>query len=721
MNRYSGTIVCLAYSIGLLSTGILDFSDGFPVWWEWLIRISGLTFLALLLAIFAPRFWWLSPPRKIWFIAGLVAILASIYLEFRVPYPTANDISQIAEKGGQIITVAGNSISETRLNRKGNLQFQLQVKQFSANDLPSEHASGKLYVTLPNTAENRLYSGQEVTVKGLLYRPRRANNPGAFDFRDYLARQGIFAGLQGRKIIEKKPPSIGVWQIRQRIIDAQIQGLGKEKGSLLSSITLGRQSIDLPANIQDKFTKTGLAHVLAVSGFHVALLLGILLTVTRRLSARSQFIIGSIFLLFYLTLTGFQPSVARAVLMGLGALIGILYNRKINSFGSLLVAGTILLIFQPLWIWNLGFQLSFLGTLGLLITLPAIQNRIDYLPVKIAEPIGITLAATIWTLPLLMYTFSSIAPYSLLVNVITTPLVMIVSLGGVISAFLALLYPPLGSASAWLLYYPIELLLQILTFFTCLPMSTYATGKLSLGAMLILYALLGLLCVNQWLQKRWYFVALFAFIIILLPILYNALTLTKVTVFATRKEAAIVIQNRGRTVLINGNDPDTARYTILPFLREQGVNQIQGAIAVLSKPNWSSITENLPIDREMNLSREKKATLGSIEFQTDRDFLQFQIDGKRWRWILTPDKTVSESPSSPVFVLLWKGRSIEENWLETLQPRAAIAITSNLSRTTRKQLKNAGIDYFWTGRDGAIQWTPKEGFQPFLEESRPFN
>ncbi|MFM6409550.1 MAG: ComEC/Rec2 family competence protein, partial [Microcystis sp.] len=201
------------------------------------------------------------------------------------------------------------------------------------------------------------------------------------------------------------------------------QGLGQEKGTLLSSITLGRQAVNLPAKITDLFIKTGLAHILAASGFHVSILLGFVLTITRNLSPKKQFTIAVTILIIYGTLTGLQPSVLRAILMGIGALIGLLYNRQVNSLGSLLLAATILLLWQPLWIWDLGFQLSFLATLGLIITVPLLKNKIDYFPNLIAEHIAISLAATLWTMPLLMFTFNSIALYNIPINIITTPLI----------------------------------------------------------------------------------------------------------------------------------------------------------------------------------------------------------------------------------------------------------------------------------------------------------
>ncbi|CCI35599.1 ComEC/Rec2 family competence protein [Microcystis aeruginosa] len=716
MNRPNSVILGLAYILGLLSTGLVDFSPWLNRWQEVVIRIVILGLITLLTTTFIRRFWWQSPPKQIWLIAGLIAIFAVVYLEIRTPYPSANDISHLLKNNVvNSIKITGNIISEIRLNRRENLQFWLEVKEFSLKDLPTKKSTGKLYVTLPNLAENQVYPGQEITVKGLLYRPRRANNPNAFDFANYLALRGAFAGLKGEIIINKKSPTWGVWQIRQRIVEAQIQGLGQEKGTLLSSITLGRQAVNLPAKITDLFIKTGLAHILAASGFHVAILLGFVLTITRNLSPKQQFIIALTILIIYGTLTGLQPSVLRAILMGIGALIGLLYNRQVNSLGSLLLAATILLLWQPLWIWDLGFQLSFLATLGLIITVPLLKNKIDYFPNLIAEPIAISLAATLWTMPLLMFTFNSIALYNIPINIITTPLVTLISLGGVFTAFLGLIYPPLGSISASILYYPLELLLQITNFFSLLPFSTYSTGKLSLGVMLIIYICLTLICFNLWFRQRWHLIGLFILAVILIPIIYQHLTLTQVTVLATKSQPVIIIQNRGNTLLINGEEPATARYTVLPFLRQEGINQIQGAITVNNPAQFSTISESIPIKKTINLSRLEKFNLGEITGQLiEKNLFKFQVKNQSWLWIINPKNPVNLSQEFSPLVLLWQGSNLDKQWLESIRPQTAIAVTNNLSRNARNQLRKARIKTYWTGRDGAIQWTAKNGFQPFL-------
>lgn len=95
---------------------------------------------------------------------------------------------------------------------------------------------------------------------------------------------------------------------------------------------LGRSAVDLPPEIRDLFVNIGLAHVLAASGFHVALLLAIIFWVTRSLSPSKKLVIGILILILYVGLTGIQPSILRASLMGIAILIGQVLDRKTNPW-----------------------------------------------------------------------------------------------------------------------------------------------------------------------------------------------------------------------------------------------------------------------------------------------------------------------------------------------------------------------------------------------------
>jgi competence protein ComEC len=744
MNRIGGIILCLAYILGLFSTGFLNFSQSsFP--WQGLLIIA-FVFLGFGLAIplIGKRFCLTAPQIKIWILAATIAIFAVVYFQLRLPQPSTNDISHILTQSGanshsQIVRVEGKILSQTRLTRKQKVQFELAAEKVSQvkENTEAKLVTGKLYVTVPLLQGTGLYPGKKVTVTGILYAPQPATNPGAFDFQKYLSSQGIFAGLSGFEANlnnNLKRPNFGFWQLRQKLVRAQVRWLGSPEGALVSSIVLGRQAVDLPYDISDRFTKVGLAHVLAVSGFHISLLLGIVIKITERFASRTRLIIGIIALILYVAFTGAQPSIMRAALMGVGALLALATERKVRPLGSLLLAATILLLLNPLWIWNLGFQLSFLATLGLIITAPVLEKKLDWLPSSIATLIAIPLAASLWTLPLLIYVFNTVSTYSILVNIIATPLIVIISLGGMLSAFVALIFPLAGSAIAICLYYPTHWLIWLVELFAQLPGSALAVGKISLLQMLFIYAVICLVWLSNWWQERWWIAGLFTLTVLVVPIVYGNYNLVEITVLATKEEQVVIVRDRGKTILVNSGDRDTVRYTILPFLARQGINRIDLGIALdtedINNNAWDEIAANIPIKNlsgetnSLKLPLGKNISIGQTNLELINNYppiLQLHILDRNWLLLGSNlfDKRnkieFAKKPPAKIDVILWSGKDLSPEWLERFKPKIAIVSSTTISPKAEKQLKQKQIELYWTGRDGAIIWTADKGFQKTYE------
>ncbi len=718
MSRHHWEIIFLAYILGLL---FISASGNFPP----VIWILGLGLLTLIAAIFIPRFWRRSPKWKFWLVAGLIAILAGVYFQIRLPQPGINDISKLLkerESGSQLVTVVGKLLSEGKITASQRLQYWFQTEKVSVNKFNNNQkiVTGQLYLTLPESQGKGLVPGQKITVAGVLYLPRSASNPGGFDFQAYLYRQGTFAGLKGYKVLSQdRKPILGLWQIRHRIIEAQTRGLGSPEGLLVSSIVLGQKAVNLSYGIRDLFTQVGLAHVLAASGFQVSLLLGTVVTLTGRFSRRSQFIIGLLILLIYLGLTGIQPSVMRAVIMGIAVLIALVSDRKIRPLGSLLFAATLLLLFKPIWIVDLGFQLSFLATFGLIVTLPALKQRLDWLPSKVADAVAIPLAASLWTFPLLMHIFSIIALYSIPLNIIVAPLVIAISLGGVVSAVAALIFPSLGSAIAWLLYYPTHLLIEIAKFFIHLPANNLAVGKISLGILLLIYTLMILIWLQQWWQRHWWLGGLLIISLILFPITYQQFNLVQVTILADDKEPILVIQDRGKASLINSGSGEIVKYTILPFLAQQAINRLSCAVTfaipVTQDIGLSQLQAHLPIQQILSFGNQSSGNCHNINLiRVNPPLLQLTLDKQTWVLIdgkISPEVLPRNALNLKPKVLIWTGKFLSQDWLNRMEPEIAIAVSSNVDAETQKQLQQRQIPLYWTGRDGAIQWTPEQGFQ----------
>ena len=496
MTPWGPIVICLSYILGLLSTGIMFGQAHQPV------ASYGLLALSIMLSFWMPRQWRLGPTGRQWLLAGVISLVGAAYCLWRIPQPAADDVSQYAPGS---YSAYGEIVSLPQINRSGKGKFWLdthgiQNRAKDADFVSRRPTSGKLYITAPLTQTENLYPGQIVKATGRLYEP---GTTGEFDFKAYLARQGSFAGLSATYIDQlpnTEPSQHGLWQVRHRIVSAQGRWLGKTQGALISAMVLGRRAVDLPYDIRDAFIEAGLAHTLAASGFHIALVLGLVLALLHWQPARTQAIGGSVALLIYVGLTGLQPSVMRAAFMGLGTMLGLALDRKVKPLGCLMLTVFLLLIWNPRWVWDIGFQLSVMATLGLMLMTTAIAKWLDWLPGAISTLISVPIAACIWTLPLQLFYFGTVPSYSILLNILATPLVTLVSLGGFISAVVSLLWPLAGGAIAWLLAVPVQLLISLVNLFNRLPGNQIVVGNISVWCVVVTNGLYG--TVTIWLARR---------------------------------------------------------------------------------------------------------------------------------------------------------------------------------------------------------------------------
>jgi competence protein ComEC len=748
----SGVLFCLAYIWGLLSTAIWNLPDrsisNVPIL-QLAFPVLGTLVLGVVAAIAIPRIFRTAPSSRSWLIAGFIAAIAILYLWYRQPSPTASDISQFIKQledkpKSEMVTVKGVVKEMPMLTRSYKVRFWLETQQIQLEPDKTEVATGNLYVTVPMLQATGIYPGDEVKISGNLYEPQGAANPNGFSFRAFLAREESFAGFSGKflSLTSRQfsdAPKWGWWQVRQKIARSHILWLGSPAGQLLSSMVLGSRAVDLPYDIKDKFIATGLAHVLAASGFQVSLLLGALLYITRQYSPKIQFVVGCLGLFIFISLAGWQPAVARAGVMGFGVLLAVLLDRKIKPLGSLLVAATLLLIANPLWIWDLGFQLSFLATFGLVTTVEPITKRLDWLPSTIAALIAVPLAASIWTLPLLFYVFSIFSTYSIFVNVLSTPLVTIISLGGVVSALAAVIYPLAGSAIAYLLNLPLWGLINLVDFFSNVPGNLVAVGKISLVQMLLVYGILVAIWLMPKLQKYWWLVSLGAIAIVLIPNWYYQKQLVQLTLLATSREQVIVFQNQGKVGLIHSSKANTINFTLNPFLQQQGINTIDALVNL--KVNAQKLNQKvgksytLASDKNQSLTNNQEILTAGQEIDwaglqlkiLDTTMPAFQLSFANKNWLFlgkTDDKEqrqlsqlLPQTNLQNIDALFWLGENLAPNLLQGIETKVAIASANQIAPDTLQRFQQSNTKVYWTGQDGAIQWTPQKSFAATLEQN----
>ncbi len=628
MAAVAQAVLCLAYVLGLLLAGLSIHIEGIHDKLAALIPGFVLLLLGSFLS-FLPRTLRAGIQRWVWVLAGAIGFLAVLHFQIRLPQPASDDVSHLLKLERletAAIELTGFVETTPRLTRNQAMQFELEV--FQAHELAPQasglvkRVSGKVYVTVRPQKElesrlAKLYPGQMVAVQGKLYEPQAATNPGGFDFAAYLKRQGMFAGLRGEWLdlpesagrfrqqvtLERslfRPVQQLLWQIQQRIVRSQRAGLGEPEGALVSAMLLGKGAVDVSYEVRDLFSNVGLAHALAASGFQVSLLVGILLSLTARFPKRVQLFVGTAGLLLYIALTGLEASVARAGLMGFGVLLARTLERKIQPLGAILVTATLLLLVNPLWVADLGFQLSFLATLGLVVTVPVLDKWLDWLPRAIAPLISVPLAAFLWTLPLQLQTFGVLSLYTIPLNVLTAPLLTLLSLGSGLSALVGLVFPTAGSALSWLLLYPTRLLLGMATVAGQLPGNTFAAGSISTLQTVSLYLFYLLLWWQIRLWRYWWLIAAICLGLVTLPAWVGAATQFQVTVLDAG-QPLMVVQHQNEVGIVGGSDRRTAQLTLLSFLQKRGVNQVNWAIAptldTRTLEGWQYLISNLPIQQ----------------------------------------------------------------------------------------------------------------------------
>lgn len=260
--------------------------------------------------------------------------------------------------------------------------------------------------------------------------------PGGFDTRNWLSSQGFssygkflhWTVFSHRWIPEKSFYSLRLW-IGSRFS----QYLDSAEAGLLLGLLAGDKS-GIPDALRSDFQRSGLVHVLAISGFHVVLLAGMLMVLLKAtgLPHRLVCILAVLLLLVYIPITGGSPAVRRAVIMFAVPQIGTLFQRKANTLNSLGIALLFIMIPDPDVIWNPGFQLSVAATAGILISGPL--NPMKNLPEAlkrnklwnlfqsyILDPTYVTLCATLSTAPFLIHHFKTLSPFAWLGNIVVVP------------------------------------------------------------------------------------------------------------------------------------------------------------------------------------------------------------------------------------------------------------------------------------------------------------
>lgn len=295
-------------------------------------------------------------------------------------------------------------------------------------------------------------AGDSICYEASWYPVNPPTVPGAFDTRQWLQSQGLTAygkfkhwDVYSHRLV----PERYFYKFRQWIARRFADYLDPAETGLLLGLLAGDKS-GIPDALRSDFQRTGLVHVLAISGFHVVLLAGMLMILLKATGLPHHIVrlLAVLLLLLYIPVTGGSPAVRRAVIMFSVPLIGATFQKQPNPLNSLGIALFIIMFPEPEVIWNPGFQLSVAATAGIIISGPL--NPLQGLPKKltknklwaffqgaILEPTYVTFCATLSTAPFLIHHFKTLSPVAWFGNIVVVPAISM----GMQAGLFALLSP----------------------------------------------------------------------------------------------------------------------------------------------------------------------------------------------------------------------------------------------------------------------------------------
>ena len=467
-------------------------------------------------------------PRLYWFLLFGLFLFLGMW-RYAIGLPT-NTPDKIWHYNGQTVTVIGVVSNEPDIRQK-NQKLEISAKRLNlyGRGLTSFDVKGKILVT--TNLYPRYNYGDELEIICKLQAPEKFSG---FAYDRYLARYDVYSVCYYPALTPNPSPTTAVagegsyrswfykkiFNYKNKLRGVMDYGLSEPEASLARAIILGDKK-GIPDDLREKFSQAGISHIVAISGMHISILAVLMMSLLLGIGVPREkaFWLASLFLLFYIMLIGLPASAMRAGLMGFLVLWAMNLGRLNKLTNSLVLAAVILLLINPKLLRDdIGFQLSFLAVAGIAYCYPILEmslraageaiprllQRATGLPrrspakagsllamtgkLKAARDIlSITIAAQIFTLPIIALNFSQVSIVSLISNLLvlwTLPVLMIVSLVALLLSLIFVDFAFVFFLPAWLL---LKYIIIVVEWLTKLPYAYVEIDYLWWGWVVVYY------------------------------------------------------------------------------------------------------------------------------------------------------------------------------------------------------------------------------------------
>ena len=486
----------LFYAAGIAASQMINLP------FNWLCILSIIFLLAILLirnSVIAMIIVWLT------FI-----LIGAIYTQSRqlLAHDHVANISKYLRH--QPVAVDGIIVSQVQARNffKGTKRtFTLEVKRVQTLQ-GWQDKSGEILV---NTFGNvDLFYGDRIVLEGKLYQPYNFSQSEHFSYGDYLKNQGIELILSVKKqtpikIIEHNQGNIlmiASLKLKDRLKKLLSDHLSYNEAGIMHAFLLGDRS-HIPKHINNLFVQTGTVHILAISGLNVGVIMTIFLMLFRMipLDRRVQLAVTIIFLTWFTLLTGSSPSVVRSTIMSSVFLMSLIFERDTDSLNTLFLAALIILIINPLNLFDVGFQLSFACVLSIILFYPMVQKVFLKMPNLAANRLGrhliesLSLSLAVWVAVagLILYYFAIITPITVIANLIVIPLSSVLIILGASLLMVGSFWPSSVIIFASCIKVVLNFMVGTIYLFSKVPCAYFYISNLTFWYIWIYYGILAII------------------------------------------------------------------------------------------------------------------------------------------------------------------------------------------------------------------------------------
>ena len=478
----------------------------------------------------------------------------------------------------------------------------------------------KFFLKMKKSSNTKLLQcGDIIQIQGEKEEVSTRRNYKGFSYYDYLKTKQIYGSIKAESVTIQKRKFTNYYKMwinrcKNNKINHLTNQIESNHLAIAQALLLGDSS-SIEEEQKNLVSEANLSHILAISGMHVSYVILGLGNVLKKISNRKSKYFLIVFLIFFAQFTGASPSVLRAVIMADLVLIASLIHRKPDTLNNIALSSLIILVYNPYSLFNLGFQLSFIGTLGIVLFQSKIKNKMqilidrliihfhvsNYLKSKIIEILSVSISANILIIPIIAYNYNSFSLNFLLSNLLVTPILPVL----VFSGYITLILPQVFSfIPAKIFDFCIKIFLDISKISAN---SSILKMKIGTPPIYIIVAIYGLIFA---IYKKWH-VKIFV-IILAISIIINFLPkqldrrLKVFFVDVGQGDCTLIVTPSNKTILIDGGgseggDYDIGKKVLIPYLYDRQITQIDYLIFSHFDTDHAggllSVMENMKVDK----------------------------------------------------------------------------------------------------------------------------